>query len=98
MRGDLNRVRVGSALGRGSAWCKNAGKPQSGILAGGPLTSVFRQTVRARADVALTCTLLLVLGCVAAGLPKLYADVDVYRLGALTFLDGKSIYHQLPVS
>lgn len=62
------------------------------------MTSVFRQAVRARADVVLTCVLLLVLGCVAAGLPKLYADVDVYRLGALTFLDGKSIYHQLPVS
>lgn len=54
--------------------------------------------MRARGDVLLTGALLLALGCLANGLPKLYADVDVYRLGALTFLDGRSIYHQLPPS
>lgn len=54
--------------------------------------------MRARGDVLLTGLLLLALGCLANGLPKLYADVDVYRLGALTLLDGKSIYHALPVS
>lgn len=62
------------------------------------MTSVFRRTTRARADVLFTGVLLIVLGCLANGLPKLYADVDVYRLGALTLLDGKSIYHDLPVS
>jgi alpha-1,2-mannosyltransferase len=62
------------------------------------VTSVFRHANRARVDVLLTGVLLLTLGCLANGLPKLYADVDVYRLGAATLLDGKSIYHQLPVS
>lgn len=42
--------------------------------------------------------LALTLGCLANGLPTPYADVDVYRLGAITLPDGKSIYHQLPVS
>lgn len=62
------------------------------------MTSVFRYVMRSRSDVLLTGALLLALGCLANGLPKLYADVDVYRLGALTLLDGKSIYHALPVS
>ncbi|HET6501460.1 MAG TPA: glycosyltransferase 87 family protein [Amycolatopsis sp.] len=62
------------------------------------MTTVLKHGIRTRADVLLTGALLIVLGCLANGLPKLYADVDVYRLGALTFLDGKSIYHQLPVS
>jgi alpha-1,2-mannosyltransferase len=43
-------------------------------------------------------SLLIVLGCLANALPKLYADVDVYRLGTLTFFDGASVYHQLPAS
>ncbi|GLY68864.1 membrane protein [Amycolatopsis taiwanensis] len=62
------------------------------------MTSVFRRVIRARGDVLFTGVLLLALGCLANGLPKLYADVDVYRLGALTLLEGKSIYHDLPVS
>src|SRR5437763_6420527 len=62
------------------------------------MISVVHRAIRARADLLLTVALLLVLGFLARELPKLYADVDVYRLGALTLLDAKSIYHQLPVS
>lgn len=62
------------------------------------MTSADRHGARARADIVLTAVLLLVLGCLANALPKLYADVDIYRLGALTFLDGGSVYHQLPAS
>lgn len=65
---------------------------------GGLVTSVYGPGRRARADVPLAALLLIVLGCLANALPKLYADVDVYRLGALTLLDGHSVYHQLPVS
>lgn len=55
-----------------------------------------------RARVAFELLLALVLFCALAyyahGIRKWPTDVDVYRLGADTFLKGNSIYTQLPVS
>ncbi|WP_235022431.1 glycosyltransferase family 87 protein [Amycolatopsis alkalitolerans] len=53
---------------------------------------------RAGVKVLAPAALLLVLAFIAHGFPKHPSDVDVYRLGAQTFLRGRSIYTQLPVS
>ncbi|HJP78241.1 MAG TPA: glycosyltransferase family 87 protein [Pseudonocardiaceae bacterium] len=42
--------------------------------------------------------LLVLLLAIAHGMRKDLGDADIYRLGALTFLHGHSIYTQLPVS
>lgn len=54
--------------------------------------------LRIGGEVLLAITLLVVLGYLVDKFPKWPTDVDVYRLGAQTFLQGHSIYTQLPVS
>ena len=54
--------------------------------------------LRIGAEVLLAIALLVVLGYLVDEFPKWPTDVDVYRLGAQTFLQGHSIYTELPVS
>ncbi|WP_312871734.1 glycosyltransferase family 87 protein [Amycolatopsis acididurans] len=55
--------------------------------------------LKARCVPALPAVALLVLlSAIAHGMPKDLGDADIYRLGAVTFLHGHSIYTQLPVS
>jgi alpha-1,2-mannosyltransferase len=49
-------------------------------------------------EILLAGVLLIVLAYLVDAFPKWPTDVDVYRLGAETFLRGHSIYTQLPVS
>ena len=55
------------------------------------------KTTHLRASLPAAALLVLLVG-IAHGMPKDLGDADIYRLGALTFLHGHSIYTQLPVS
>jgi alpha-1,2-mannosyltransferase len=55
-------------------------------------------TLRLVAETLLAAAMLAALGYLVANLPTWPTDVDVYRLGAETFLKGHSIYNELPVS
>jgi alpha-1,2-mannosyltransferase len=54
--------------------------------------------LRTGIEILLAGVLLVVLAYLVDAFPKWPTDVDVYRLGAETFLRGHSIYTQLPVS
>jgi alpha-1,2-mannosyltransferase len=54
--------------------------------------------LRLAAETLLAVAMLVALGYLVANLPTWPTDVDVYRLGAETFLKGHSIYTELPVS
>lgn len=54
--------------------------------------------VRLGLQLVLALGLFVALAYYAHGIRKWPTDVDVYRLGAATFLKGQSIYTQLPVS
>jgi len=62
-----------------------------------PVTSK-RAWLRVGAQALLVVGLLVVLGYLIDEFPKWPTDVDIYRLGAETFLKGHSIYTELPVS
>ena len=55
-------------------------------------------TLRLVGEALLAVAMLVALGYLVANLPTWPTDVDVYRLGAETFLKGHSIYTELPVS